>query len=157
MDINSSLELELLDDYIDSKALDLSEIYNLSNQLIKKYDSFVNDYNNKIKELNELITKKSEEIHNLLNSFEYIYNESLNELNDKNNKLLLDSNFNSEESKLILAELHKKLQSERDKLNNDFKASLERLNNEYKNGKDTINKINKKLDKLKSKDLKEVR
>lgn len=153
MNINSAFELEKLEEYINLKSSDLNEIYELKKELNKKYESFINDYNNRVFELNELINKKCEDIHNLLNSFEYSFNNSLEEIKNLEKKLTNSNNFESEDAKLIELNLMKKLQSEKDKLSNEFNNNIELLNVEYKKGKDVLSKIEKKINKIKTKDI----
>lgn len=153
MNINSAFELEKLEEYINLKSNDLNEIYELKKELNKKYESFINDYNNRVFELNELINKKCEDIHNLLNSFEYSFNNSLEEIKNLEKELTNSNNFESEDAKLIELNLMKKLQSEKDKLSNEFNNNIELLNVEYKKGKDVLSKIEKKINKIKTKDI----
>ena len=153
MNINSAFELEKLEEYINLKSNDLNEIYELKKELNKKYESFINDYNNRVFELNELINKKCEDIHNLLNSFEYSFNNSLEEIKKLEKELTNSNNFESEDAKLIELNLMKKLQSEKDKLSNEFNNNIELLNVEYKKGKDVLSKIEKKINKIKTKDI----
>ena len=47
----------------------------------------------------------------------------------------------------------KKLQSEKDKLSNEFNNNIELLNVEYKKGKDVLSKIEKKINKIKTNDI----
>ena len=150
IDVNEAYKLEEIEDFIDSKANELNDLCDSYEFLLRRLNTFINEYTDKVNTFTEMINKQIDDIHTIINTFESIYQNSLKELDEKTNSLKNVKLDNiGELSNKLEADLKKKLEDEINALKSQSNVVLKDYMDKYKKTTELINKINTRLNKLK--------
>lgn len=157
LDVNEALSLEKLDDYISEKNEKLNQEVLEYNDLAKKYRSFVNQYKESMLSLSDSLNKKIESMHNLIDSFISSYELLVHKIASLEVELLKhNDSFNGEISKGIEEELLAKMTRELKEVKKQIANLLDSYINEYNECQKQIDKSISKLQKLKTKIIKNI-
>ncbi|MCR5113068.1 MAG: hypothetical protein K6A63_03955 [Acholeplasmatales bacterium] len=156
IDVNEAYKLEEIEDFIDSKANDLNDLSESYEFLLRRLNTFINEYTEKVNAFSEAMNKQIDDIHTTINTFESIYQNSLKELEEKTDSLKdIKISDNNELSSKLEADLKKKLEDEINALKSQSNVVLKDYMDKYKRVTELINKINSRLNKLKAREIKE--
>ena len=156
IDVNEAYKLEEIEDFIDSKANDLNDLCESYEFLLRRLNTFINEYTEKVNAFSEAMNKQIDDIHTTINTFESIYQNSLKELEEKTDSLKdIKISDNNELSSKLEADLKKKLEDEINALKSQSNVVLKDYMDKYKRVTELINKINSRLNKLKTREIKE--
>lgn len=154
LDVKDAFKLEKLEDYINTKTEELNHYLEEYEFFLRKLNTFVSDYNNKVKEFSNIMNQKIDDMHQAINSFDTIYNQSLTDLDkDSNNVLTLDESYKGELSNDIINNLDKKLNESIDNIKLSAEGIMNKYLEDFKEAQEMINKINQRLNKLKSREF----
>lgn len=154
INVEEAYKLEGLNNYIDEKEKSLNECINKYNELVRKHQLFLHDYEENINSLSLDLNKRLESIYNLIDSFEVSYKSLSSEIATLEHELLRISNiYDGDESSLIEAKLISKLNSMLDKSKNSFNQLLDSYLKKYSDTRDLLTKSINKLTKLKNRDI----
>lgn len=157
LDVNEALSLEKLDDYISEKNEKLNQEILEYNDLTKKYRSFVNQYKESMLSLSDSLNKKIESMHNMIDSFISSYELLAHKIDNLEAELLKhNDSFNGEISKGIEEELLAKMTRELKEVKKQVEKLLDSYINEYNECQKQIDKSISKLQKLKTKIIKNI-
>lgn len=157
LDVNEALSLEKLDDYISEKNEKLNQEILEYNDLAKKYRSFVNQYKESMLSLSDSLNKKIESMHNMIDSFISSYELLAHKIDSLEAELLKhNDSFNGEISKGIEEELLAKMTRELKEVKKQVANLLDSYINEYNECQKQIDKSISKLQKLKTKIIKNI-
>ncbi|MBS1477343.1 MAG: hypothetical protein HP024_05325 [Acholeplasmatales bacterium] len=157
LDVNEALSLEKLDDYISEKNEKLNQEILEYNDLAKKYRSFVNQYKESMLSLGDSLNKKIESMHNMIDSFISSYELLAHKIASLEGELLKhNDSFNGEISKGIEEELLAKMTRELKEVKKQVANLLDSYINEYDECQKQIDKSISKLQKLKTKIIKNI-
>lgn len=155
LDVKEALNLELLDDYITSKANSLNQEIMEYNDLTKKYRLFVTQYKEGISSLADALGKKVEGIHNMIDSFVTSYEAINNKIKDLEAELLrhnhdYEGEISAEVENVLLEKLNNEVVYAKKKVNELLDSYIK----EYDEYKKLLDKAITKLQRLKSKEIK---
>ena len=157
IDVKEALNLELLDDYIELKIISLNKEINEYNDLLKKYRLFVAQFNEEVSSLSDMLSKKIEGVHNMIDSFISSYESLSKKIEELENSILSHNEaFSGQMTGEIESKLLKKLNDELQKVKKNCYEIICTYIKEYDNCKKMIDKAISKLQRLASKDIKNI-